>query len=487
MYREKIDAYIDAKKDEMLEDLKTLVRIDSTRGEALPGKPFGEGPAAVVKAAGELMEKAGLTVTNYDNYCIAGDLLRQEKALDILAHLDVVPVTEDWTVTQPFEPLVTEGRIYGRGTADNKGPAVAALYAIRAMKDLEIPLRYGIRLILGSDEECGSSDLAYYYTKEKEAKYTFTPDADFPVINLEKARLAKSFEADLNAGCCGEEEKCCENDSKCCQVCLVSLNAGSKVNVVPQKAEAVLCCISKEQLCASWEEYCSKNSRGSLSAEMKDLDGGCVKLVVKGCSAHASTPEIGENALTALLGFLAEILTKEGKTKDVIVHLSQMFPHGDTCGKAIGIAMEDEASGALTMSLGILKVEDGKLYGEYDVRAPLCATDENLTKVLSDAFAKGGIIMESGKMKPAHYVPADSLFVKTLLDSYERYFGKKGEPIAIGGGTYVHDLERGVAFGCGVEGVDNHMHGDDEFMEVDMLVKSAKIFADVIVKLCGEN
>ena len=118
MYREKIDAYIDSKKDEMIEDLKTLVRIDSQRGRAKEGKPFGDGPAKVVAAAEGLMKQYGLQTTNYDNYVVTGDFGTQEKALDILAHLDVVPVTEDWTVTEPFQPKVVDGRIYGRGTAD---------------------------------------------------------------------------------------------------------------------------------------------------------------------------------------------------------------------------------------------------------------------------------------------------------------------------------------------------------------------------------
>ena len=160
MYREQIEAYIDGKKDEMLTDLQTLVRIDSQRGTPEEGMPFGEGPARVLKEASALMEKAGLTVTNYDNYVVTGDFGPGEKALDILAHLDVVPVTKDWTVTQPFEPLIRDGRIYGRGTADDKGPAVAALYAIRAVRELGLPIKHSVRLILGSDEECGSSDLA---------------------------------------------------------------------------------------------------------------------------------------------------------------------------------------------------------------------------------------------------------------------------------------------------------------------------------------
>lgn len=156
MTEEKIDAYYDSKKDEMIEDLKTLVRIDSQRGRAKEGKPFGDGPAKVVAAAEGLMKQYGLQTTNYDNYVVTGDFGTQEKALDILAHLDVVPVTEDWTVTEPFQPKVVDGRIYGRGTADDKGPAIAALYALRAIRELGLPMKKSVRLILGSDEECGS-------------------------------------------------------------------------------------------------------------------------------------------------------------------------------------------------------------------------------------------------------------------------------------------------------------------------------------------
>lgn len=226
MYREKIDAYIDSKKDEMLEDLKTLVRINSQRGRAEEGKPFGDGPAKVIAAAEGLMKQYGLQTTNYDNYVVTGDFGTQEKALDILAHLDVVPVTEDWTVTEPFQPKVVDGRIYGRGTADDKGPAIAALYALRAIRELGLPMKKSVRLILGSDEECGSGDLEYYYAKEQEAPYTFTPDADFPLINIEKGSFKGEFSADFPV-----------EDAK---AYVVSFTSGDKVNVVPARAELVV-------------------------------------------------------------------------------------------------------------------------------------------------------------------------------------------------------------------------------------------------------
>ncbi len=468
MYRDQTDSYIESKREEMLEDLKALVRINSQRGEAEEGKPFGAGPAAVIAKAQEMMSRYGLRVRNYDNYVVTGDFGPADKELDILAHLDVVPVTEDWTVTAPFEPLIKDGRIYGRGTADDKGPAIAALYAIRSVIDLGLPLKKGVRLILGSDEECGSSDLKYYYGIEKEAPCTFTPDADFPVINLEKARLAKSFTASF--------------DKQETLPALVCLDAGSKVNVVPGSALAKVAGLDREAVCAAAAKE-EKATGVSFTVSMED---GICLIQAKGVAAHGSTPEAGNNALTALLALLDKLPLAAGSVKDLIHGLACLYPHGDTEGRTIGVAMQDDKSGALTMNLGILRITDTELYGEFDVRAPLCATDENLTEVVRSRFAEAGITMEAGNMKKAHYVPEDTDFVKTLLASYEHYSGKPGKALYTGGGTYVHELERGVAFGCMSEDVDNHMHGDDEFMEIDTLIMSAKIFADVILKLCGE-
>lgn len=468
MYREQIDAYIDSKKEEMLQDVMKLVRIDSQRGTAEPGMPFGKGPAMVLDAAEQMMKAYGLDTRNYEHYVVTGDLGEGEKKLDILAHLDVVPVTDEWTVTKPFEPLILDGKIYGRGTSDDKGPAIAALYALRAIRDLKLPLKQRVRLVLGSDEECGSSDLEYYYSREQEAPCTFTPDGDFPVINLEKARLSREFEADFAPS--SEIPR------------IEILKAGDKVNVVPAKAEAVFVGLEEEDLKRAADKAAEATDALFVWTKQEER----IHLSVKGTAAHASTPEAGNNALTALLYLitLLPIVNCEGYRR--LSALSQMFPHGDTKGEALNVDMEDEESGALTMNLGILDYEDGHLKGAFDSRAPLCATDENLTEEMRKAFANAGLQMEGGKMTPAHHVPANSAFVRTLLESYERYTGIKGKPLAIGGGTYVHELERGVAFGCGVEGVDTHMHGDDEFMEIDTILMSAKIFADVILKLCNE-
>ena len=465
MYRQQTDAYIDAHKEEMLEDLKRLIRINSEKGKALPGKPFGEGPAKVLEEASRIISGYGFTVTNYDNYCITADFNNREKQLDILAHLDVVPVSpQDWTVTQPFDPVIVDGRIYGRGTSDDKGPAVAALYAMRAIKECGIDLKKNVRLILGSDEECGSSDLQYYYKKEVEAPMTFTPDANFPVINTEKGRLAKSFSKEfsdtLQAGDIAE------------------FHSGTAVNIVPAKAMAIVKGLSAETV----QKAAAEDKSGIHY--MVAAEGDAVKIEAKGLAAHASTPENGNNALCGLLELLGSLDLADTERTKAFRSIAGWFPRNDYAGAALGIAMKDEISGALTMNLGKLDYDGRKLTGVFDSRVPVCGTDENVTRVVEKKFSEAGFAYTEGNMTPVHHVPADSELVQSLLASYECYTGIKGKPIAIGGGTYVHNLERGVAFGCEVEGVDNHMHGDDEFMEIDVMVMSAKIFADAILRLC---
>lgn len=468
MYREKIDAYIDSKKDEMIEDLKTLVRINSQRGRSEEGKPFGDGPAKVIAAAEGLMKQYGLQTTNYDNYVVTGDFGTQEKALDILAHLDVVPVTEDWTVTEPFQPKVVDGRIYGRGTADDKGPAIAALYALRAIRELGLPMKKSVRLILGSDEECGSGDLEYYYAKEQEAPYTFTPDADFPLINIEKGSFKGEFSANFPA-----------EDAK---AYVVSFTSGDKVNVVPARAELVVAGVEAAVVEEAAARVTAQTKVAFITESQAD---GTVKVSAKGVAAHASTPAEGKNALTATLRLITALPLDATKGLTALLGLEALFPYEDTCGKQAGIDRENEESGALTLCFSIMDYTTEHLHAIFDARLPIGCTKENTSYPVKEALAQYGITLDNDELREPHCVPGDSWFVQTLLGSYERYFGKKGKALSTGGGTYVHELERGVAFGCMVPEVDNHMHGDDEFMEIEMLLRSAKIFADAILKICN--
>lgn len=467
MYREKIEAYMEAHKQEMIEDIKTLCRINSERMTPEEGMPYGKGPAQALAAALKMAEGYGFAVKNYDNYVGTADFNEAEKQLDILAHLDVVPAGEGWDVTRPFEPVEKDGKLYGRGTADDKGPAVAALYAMRAVKELGIPLSKNVRLILGTDEECGSSDIEHYYSLEKEAPMTFSPDAEFPVVNVEKGGLAGHFTKTFAPS---------EALPR-----LVSIQTGIKVNVVPGKAHAMVEGFEMAVLNAAAMETEEETGIHFLF----EVSDKIVKITAMGEGAHAAHPQDGNNALTGLLHFLKKLPFAPCEQVETLHQLADLIPHGDTSGTALGIAMEDEISGDLTLAFTLLTVSDRSLDATFDSRCPVCATEENVLQVVKAKLAEAGMTLHNEAMKPPHHVDGNSHFVKTLLKAYEDYTGLKGECMHMGGGTYVHELKNGVAFGASMPGTDNRMHGADEFAVVEELVTSAKIFAQVIVDLCS--
>lgn len=465
--RQDIGAYIEEHFEEMVEKLKGLIQIPSKKAEAKEDMPFGEEIQKALLYAKNMLDEYGFITTNYDNYVITADIDEQKYGLDILAHLDVVTEGEGWSVCSPFEPIIKDGKIYGRGTADDKGPAIAAILAMRAVKDLGFSLKRGVRLILGTDEECGSSDLDYYYSKEKEAQMSFTPDAEFPVINTEKGRLSSEFSGKFEST---------KKDKK-----IITIHSGAISNVVPSKADAVVSGFTKEEI-----EKVAKVIKDDKIKIVVSKNNEFCNIHIDGIGGHAAYPELSNNALTALLGMLKELPLSDSKENNVIKELSKLFPYGDYYGKAMGIDMQDDISGALTISFNVLDYENGNLRGIFDCRAALCANDDNLTKVIDKKLSDIGLSMHEKTMVEPHHVSADSFFVKTLLAVYEDYFGKKGEAHSTGGGTYVHHLKNGVAFGCEIEGIDNHMHGNDEFMDLEILKKSAKIFAEAIIKLCVE-
>lgn len=467
MYRQQIEDYFKALTGEMIEDICRLVRIPSDRQPGQPGEPYGAGPAAVLSEALEMAHAMGFAIKNYDNYVGTVDLNAGPAQLDILAHLDVVPAGNGWTVTGPFEPKVQDGRIYGRGTADDKGPAVAALYAMRAVRDLGIPLTKRARLILGTDEECGSSDIDVYYSQEAESPMTFSPDAEFPVINIEKGRLQGEMTANWT------------EDAGLPRI--ASVKGGVKFNVVPDTAEATFEGLSAAQAAPF---LASASTKTGIVFTADESSAGLV-ITAKGTGAHAANPDSGNNAITGLLALLADLPLHDSEGFERIRALSSLLPHGDWNGRALGVAMQDDLSGQLTLSFNIISVDGKSLQGSFDCRAPICANDNNVRLVAAARLKEQGISLADRPMSPPHHVPADLPFIQTLLSRYEEYSGKHGQCLAIGGGTYVHSLQRGVAFGCSDLTVDNHLHGADEFVDIDQLVMSAKIFAQVIIDLCS--
>lgn len=469
MNQKSIEDYFTACKEKMVHDICELIKIDSVKSEAEPGMPFGRMNAEVLELAMKLAVEKGFEVKNYDNYVATVRINQKTPKLDILAHLDVVPANEaEWTVTKPFVPIVQEGKIFGRGSADDKGPVIAVLYAMKAISDLGIPLKDGVCLILGTDEESGSKDIEYYYSIEEPSPMTFSPDSDFPVINCEKGGYWSAFTGEFN------------NEST--EPRILNFKGGDRGNTVPAVAQAEVVGITLDEV----ERCCSKTEEKTGICFKCIETGSSVVIEASGLAAHASTPEKGNNAITGLLEVLEMINFKcIGGTK-AIQKLSKIFPHGDYIGKAAGVEMDDEESGSLTLSLNILEYDGNVISGRIDCRTPVCATDENVVRVLKSVFQECGIVLIENRLVPAHFVPPDSEFVQQLLKCYEQYTGNKGYCISTGGMTYTHHVENGVAFGCVFPGGDNHMHGADEFVVIDDLITSAKIFTQVIINLCGE-
>lgn len=464
----RVQTYFQTHRQELLEDIMALVKIPSVNAPAAEGAPFGPECARVLDFAVLRAQAFGMEARVLDHRVAVVDLNQCPPRLDILAHLDVVPAGDGWSVTQPFQPLLLDGRLYGRGTCDDKGPAVAALYAMRAVRELGIPLKYNTRLILGADEETACRDMEYYYDHHAESPCSFSPDGEYPVINIEKGGLYTRYDGAW------------EGDSPMPRVC--RLDGGTVGNAVPGAAEAVLEGLDRETAAAAAEAV-ERETGVTFSVEEAE---GRLLVCAQGWSTHASTPWEGRSAVAALLKLIAALPLAPCPGLERLKGLAELFPFGDYYGEAAGIAQEDELSGRLVLTMNVIHYTSNTLSGRIDCRAPLCADSTTVLEPLRRRMAALGLeLPEDCRMTPPHHVPEESPFVQTLLRCYEDIMGEPGRCLAIGGGTYAHRLKNGVAFGASRLGTDYHMHGADEYLIVDEIMASAQLFAEVIIRLCG--
>ncbi len=467
-YKAQIDQYFEGKEQAVIDATKRLCSIRSVKDEAKPGMPFGEGCAKALEEALAICGEMGLAARNYDGYVGTADLNGNPTELHILGHLDVVHEGSGWTVCQPYEPTVVDGCIYGRGVSDDKGPVVAALMAMQCVKELGVPLSKNVRAIMGVDEESGSEDIAYYYAREPHAPHAFSPDADFPVINIEKGFYRPTFTMDW------------EPESEGPRV--VSFHGGVRFNVVPNEA---VCVVEGLPMRGVYSVAAKVNQATGVELRVKPLQNDRIEIRAIGQSAHAMEPAKGRNALTALLSVLYVCPLKEDLASTRAIRaLFELMPPKDTSGTNLGIEMKDDLSGELTVAFSLLDMGDTGIKGGFDARVPICANEENCKQVVETAFTKFGFAV-SGTMIPPHHVSEEEPFIQTLLKCYEQYTGNKGECMAIGGGTYVHNIPGGVAFGPVMPGFVTDLHGPNEKMSVADLITAAKIFAQVIIDTCA--
>ncbi len=462
----KIHNYLKINKENMLQDIQQLIRIESVYETGQAGMPFGTKTAEALSVMLKKAEEMGFITHNYDNYAGTADFMENDYNLDILVHLDVVPGQSEWKKTTPFQPVIIKNMLYGRGASDDKGPAVAALYAMKAVKDLKIPIQRNVRLILGTDEECGGRDLTYYYAKEREAAMTFSPDAEFPVTNTEKGILRGIFEAEVPASW--------EVPG------ILRIHGGDAGNVIPDYATAEIVGLQTDEVRGFADAAFIETGITFRLEERTE----CLQIHAYGTSAHGAGPQLGNNAVTGLLCLLCRLPLSQSEGLKKLKGLYHLMPHGDYLGKAMHIDMEDELSGELTNGITVLCYEKGKLYAAADCRIPICSMNIDLRKKIIEEAGRAGLNAEKTVVYPPHHVSGETKFIKTLLKCYENVTGKAGVCNYCCGATYVHALQNGVAFGCIGEGTDTHMHGPDEFMKISDLITGAEIYAQAIISLC---
>ena len=472
MNYEKLDAIVASYRDELIANIQKWVSVPSVQGApAGENAPFGAEVRRMLDMALADAKGFGFEVRDIDGY--AGDISwgSGEKTMGMLAHLDVVPLGDGWH-HDPLGGEIADGRIYGRGTTDDKGPALCALYAMRAVKEAGIPLKHGLRLILGCDEETGMSDMRHYASKMKMPDYGFSPDAEFPVINIEKGglhlRLSKVTGGEDGAA-----------------LPVYSLYAGERPNVVPAEATALvgLNGMTLEALNGKLGEIANAHDGFHLSAAPEGE--GRARITAVGVNAHAAMPERGVNAAGMLLIALSE-LGAGGGSREAIAMLADAVGMEYT-GRSLDIAVEDELSGALTCNLGILRYDGNELSALLDIRYPLCASEETMLGRAAIRVAPAGMsVARAGGHTPLH-VPADSKIVRGLLKVYHEVTGLEAYTIAIGGGTYSRMMPNTVAFGVCFPGDMDVCHIADEYIDLEKLMLGVKIFAHAIAEIAGVN
>ena len=456
MDHQKIEQVLSELEQPMIDTLQTLVRIPSVKAEPQPGAPFGRPAREALDKALEICEGLGFDCANIDGYAGHADLGEgsTEDALAVLGHLDVVPIGDNWTC-EPFGAEIRDGKMYGRGTSDDKGPVVAAMYAMAAIKRLGLPLRRKIRLILGTDEEGGWEDMRYYRKACGMPRSGFSPDADYPVINIEKGALHLEIEGRLS------DEG----------LPVIRFDTGDRPNVVPGRAEAL---ITGDQALA---DMINATDYGwPVTAEATD-EG--VILRTEGIPGHAAMPEGTCNAI----GLMLRTLKALGVKGDLAVLADRIGTEYD--GASLGIKMEDKVSGALTCNMGIIRASADGVHVTLDLRCPILADLQGIADQAARAVP-GMKLTVSSRTEP-HYVSADSELVRKLIKAYEDVTGEKGYAMAIGGGTYAKCLEEGVAFGALFPGEPELAHHADEFISLDSLRKNLRIFTYALIALACEE
>lgn len=443
---------IHALSDEMLENLGKLVEIDSQLGTPSEGKPFGDGPSKALEVGLKIAEELGFKTVNLDNYCGYAEMGEGKEIVGIAGHLDIVPVGGDWSY-DPFKLTRDGDCVYGRGTTDDKGPVIEALYAMKLLCESGVELNKRVRLIMGCNEETGSKCMEHYNQVEEELSCGFTPDANFPCIHGEKGHLTMMAYS---------------KNTK-----IISMNGGFVSNAVCDTCTTVV--PSEIGLKEKLEQALSESKLQEYKATEEN---GQITIYAKGVLAHASTPNFGVNAA----GVTMECLAKAGFEDDFVKFYNQHI--GTACdGEGVGLKISDEF-GELTFCNGIVKTDDGVISCSIDIRVPVTFKKDDILKLVDGKLEDENGRIEITKIGEALFYPRESPLVNALYKAYVDVTGDtENEPMVIGGGTYAKSLKNIIAFGPEKLGVDYRIHGADEYILVSEMEEAVEIYMEAIKNL----
>ncbi|MGI6424451.1 MAG: dipeptidase PepV [Tepidanaerobacteraceae bacterium] len=457
-----MEKYIANNQEPLIEATREILKIKSLKGDPMPNMPFGEGPAKALEYALNLAQSFGLRTKNLENYAGWAEWGEGDEMIGILVHLDIVPEGSGWTYP-PYNGEIHDNKIYGRGAIDDKGPAMAALFALKSLKDAGIKLNKRVRVIFGTDEETNSECMEYYLKHDEAPTMSFSPDANYPIINGEKGILTFTLNSSFD----------CENSES--GIKILSFESGTRHNVVPDYAQVSLSG-DRNLVLSTVQRY-----KETMPSNFEIVDDNDIIIIKSyGISAHASTPEKGKNAAMLLVKLLCELnLVKPQRC--FIEFLNDKIGL-DTSGKGLGVDFNDEISGNLTFNVGIVNIDQKKASVTVDIRYPV---EYNCDQVL-DAIRKNTpeyfSIEDISDSKP-HYVPEDNIMIQKLKYAYEKVTGEPAYCFSIGGGTYARMFNNCVAFGPTFPGKPELAHEKDEYIEIEDIIKNLRIYTYVLAEL----
>lgn len=435
--------------DENLETLRDLLKINSIYDENSVSldAPYGKGSKDALLFMKNLAIKDGFEVKEYDNKVISISYVNKDnRRIDVASHLDVVSVDDKW-LTDPFGAVIKDGRIYGRGTNDMKTAAFLSYLCLKLLKEKYKDTPNEIRIVYGSDEERTMEDMRTYYSKVSKPLFAFSPDGSFPMAIGEKGALMWMLSGDYDG-------------------LIKELDGGIQCNIVPPVCKAIL---KNNEYTSKISDYIKDNN---LNGNVEDIDGK-THITINGVAVHCSRNWQGINAIDVCLKMLSEVVNDK-----IAKNLYDIL--GENFGAGLNSKSGEEFGTCLTVNLGVLKIKDGKLFGQVDARYPSSITSE----VLTNRFKEKCLIPLSLDYDDvATLCDENDPYVKTMLDTYKSVTNDDTKPFISGGVSYSKVFKHCVTFGITFPGKPNLAHQANEYVVIDECIKAFEIYYKTIEKL----